>query len=133
MRSRATMAAAVRGRFFYGWLIVGVTFLTMLAASRVRAVPTVLILPPGHDFGWAGAAGACGWFVPGRGLFGGLLTAAGATGQRVFLPILASAIEAVGWRMAVLLVAAVALPLVPLVAFVMRDSPQQLGLQPYGA
>src|SRR5947209_4824614 len=50
---RATMATRVRGRLFYGWLIVGVTFLTMLAASGVRAVPSVLILPLEHDFGWS--------------------------------------------------------------------------------
>src|SRR5690349_5784642 len=49
----ATMAARVRGRLFYGWLIVGVTFLTMLAASGVRAVPSVLIIPLEHDFGWS--------------------------------------------------------------------------------
>src|SRR5215213_7192098 len=50
---RATMAARVRGRLFYGWLIVAVTFLTMLAASGVRAVPGVLILPLEHEFGWS--------------------------------------------------------------------------------
>jgi len=49
------MAARLRGRYFYGWLIVGVTFLTLLAASGGRAVPSVLILPLEHDFGWSRA------------------------------------------------------------------------------
>jgi hypothetical protein len=39
----------------------------------------------------------------------------------------------VGWRLAVLLVAALALALLPLVACVIRDSPRHIGLQPYGA
>jgi hypothetical protein len=52
---RAPMAARLRGRYFYGWLIVGVTFLTLLAASGGRAVPSVLILPLEHDFGWSRA------------------------------------------------------------------------------
>ena len=204
------MVARLRGRYVYGWFIVGVTFLTMLAASGVRAVPGVLILPLEHEFGWSRSVvalavsinlllfGLCGpfaaavmerigmraimlaallimglavalttqirtawqlqllwgvvvglgsgalsgwvaatvanrWFVARRGLVVGVLTAAGATGQLLFLPLLASLIEAVGWRPAVLVVAALALTLMPLVAWIIRDAPQQLGLNPYGA
>ena len=182
------MVAFVRGRFYYGWSIVGITFVTMLAASGVRAVPSVLILPLEHEFGWSRSVvalavsinlflfGLCGpfaaaimerigmrammllallvmgiavilttqiraawqlqllwgvvvgigagamsgwvaatvanrWFVERRGIVVGVLTAAGATGQLIFLPILASAIERVGWRLAVLIVSATALAL----------------------
>lgn len=204
------MAGWARGRFYYGWVIVAVTFATMLAASGVRAVPSVLILPLEHEFGWSRAVvalavsinlllyGLCGpfaaalmerigmrammlfalalmglavalttriqaawqlqllwglvvglgtgalsgwvaatvanrWFAARRGVVVGVLTAAGATGQLIFLPLLAAAIAAVGWRLAVLIVAGVALLLVPLVAVLIRDSPAAIGSRPPGA
>ena len=72
------------------------------------------------------------WFAERRGLVMGMLTASTATGQLVFLPILAHIVEAHGWRVAVLAIAAVALLAVPLVALLMRDRPSELGLAPYG-
>ncbi|MDO9378941.1 MAG: MFS transporter [Nocardioidaceae bacterium] len=73
------------------------------------------------------------WFVQKRGLVMGILTAAGATGQLVFLPVMAVLADTVGWRGASLTVAVAALAVVPLVLLVMRDRPQDLGLRPYGA
>ncbi len=73
------------------------------------------------------------WFVARRGLVTGMLTAAGATGQLVFLPGLASLAVGWGWRYASLTVALAVLVAVPAVALLMRDSPAQVGLQAYGA
>jgi predicted MFS family arabinose efflux permease len=73
------------------------------------------------------------WFVRHRGLVTGVLTAGGAAGQLVFLPLLASLVAKHGWRSAALTVAATALAVVPLVIFLLRDNPQDVGLAPYGA
>lgn len=202
--------ALVRGRLHYAWLVVAITFLTMLAAAGIRSVPGVLILPLEGEFGWDRATislavsinivlyGLCSpfaatlverlgmrrimagalltiafavaattqmsaswqlillwglvagvgvgalagwmaatvsnrWFVKRRGLVVGVLTAAGATGQLLFLPLLAWVIQTSGWRTAALLVAAVALLMVPLVLFLMRDHPEDVDLRPFGA
>ena len=47
-----------------------------------------------------GATVATRWFAARRGLVVGILTASAATGQLVFLPLLASLTERMGWRMA---------------------------------
>ena len=73
------------------------------------------------------------WFVKHRGLVTGVLTAAGATGQLIFLPVLASLTAAHGWRTAALTVAATALAVVPLVVWLLRDHPADVGLPAYGA
>src|SRR5438477_4305605 len=73
------------------------------------------------------------WFVKRRGLVLGALTAAGATGQLIFLPGLAWLAVNLGWRWAALTVAGAALLGAPLVASLMRNRPSDLGLRPYGA
>lgn len=73
------------------------------------------------------------WFKERRGLVLGVLTASTATGQLVFLPMLASLVEHFGWRFAILVVAGVAILVVPLVAMFMRDRPADVGLRPFGA
>src|SRR4029434_5248916 len=55
------------------------------------------------------------WFVRRRGLVTGVLTAGGAAGQLVFLPILAVLVDNYGWRAAALTVCGAALLVVPLV------------------
>ena len=72
------------------------------------------------------------WFVARRGLVSGVLTAAGATGQLVFLPVVAVVSERWGWRPAALGTAAAALAVVPFVAWLLRDRPRDLGVAPYG-
>jgi predicted MFS family arabinose efflux permease len=196
--------------FYYGWVVVAVTFVVLLIGAGIRATPGVLIVPLEHEFGWTdatisgavainillygligpfavavmerfglrrtvcfslglltvgvamtvlmqapwhlmvlwgivvgsgtgmialvlGATVANRWFVSNRGLVLGLLTASSATGQLIFLPLLASLAEHFGWRAVSLTVAAVALALIPLVAVFMRDRPADLGLAPYGA
>jgi MFS family permease len=73
------------------------------------------------------------WFVKRRGLVTGVLTAGGAAGQLVFLPLLATVVEASGWRTAALIVAGAALAVVPLVMWRLRDRPADLGVTAYGA
>ncbi|GAA1877239.1 MFS transporter [Asanoa iriomotensis] len=72
------------------------------------------------------------WFVKRRGLVTGVLTAAGATGQLVFLPVLALLVERSSWRTASLVVAGAALAVVPLVLWLLRDHPSDLGIPAYG-
>jgi sugar phosphate permease len=201
---------AVRGRVHYAWIIVAVTFLTLLTAAAIRATPGVLIVPLEQTFGWSRATvsfavsvnlllyGLCGpfaaalmervgvrrvtllslsavtagvalttvmrapwqlvllwgvvvgigtgalalvlaatianrWFVARRGLVIGILTASTATGQLLFLPLLAAVVARAGWRAAALVVAGAALLLVPIVLVFMRDRPRDLGLRAYGA
>lgn len=73
------------------------------------------------------------WFVRHRGVVTGVLTAGGATGQLIFLPVLAHLSDAHGWRVAALTVAAAALVVVPLVIVFLRDHPADAGLPAYGA
>src|SRR6185369_12656709 len=73
------------------------------------------------------------WFVKRRGLITGVLTAGGAAGQLVFLPLLALLVDARGWRAAALTVAGAALLVVPLVLWRLRDHPSELGVTAYGA
>jgi MFS family permease len=199
------------GNRHYAWLIVLVTFVTLITTAGFRATPGVLIVPLQDEFGWSrgtislaislglllfgltapfsaalmerfgvrrvmlialvtiatgaslttimnapwqldllwgvvvgGATGAVSvplaatvanrWFESRRGLVTGILTASNASGQMIFLPALAWLATAYGWRWAALSVAVVAMVLVfPIVAIVMRDRPQSIDLQPYGA
>jgi MFS family permease len=195
----------------YGWLIVVVTFVTLITTAGFRATPGVLIVPLQAEYGWSrgtisiavalgllmfgltapfaaalmerfgvrkvmlialvtiaagsslttlmtapwqldllwgivvgGATGAVGvplaatvanrWFESRRGLVTGILTASNASGQMIFLPALAWLATQFGWRWAALTVALVAMLVVfPIVALVVRDRPQSIGLEPYGA
>jgi predicted MFS family arabinose efflux permease len=72
------------------------------------------------------------WFVARRGLVSGVLTAAGAAGGLVFLPLVSQLADAYGWRPAALAVAVSALAVAPLVVWLLRDRPRDLGVAPYG-
>ena len=73
------------------------------------------------------------WFEARRGLVTGVLTAASATGQLIFLPVIAEVTVRHGWRWASLIVAAAAVAVVPLVLVFMRNHPGDRGLTAYGA
>ncbi|MEE1800628.1 MFS transporter [Streptomyces sp. JV176] len=73
------------------------------------------------------------WFVARRGLVTGVLTAAGASGQLVFLPLLSWLVEDHGWRPAAVTVSLTALAVVPFVWLLLRDHPADVGLAAYGA
>jgi predicted MFS family arabinose efflux permease len=67
-----------------------------------------------------------------RGLVVGILTASVATGQLIFLPLLASLTERMGWRIALTLICAMLGVAAFAVAMVMRDRPSDVGLRPFG-
>ncbi len=208
LAARIAVGLARKG-IHYGWVMVCVTFLTMLATAAAMGLPGVLLVPLREEFGfetaeisgamalrlvlfgaigpfaaalmsayglrasictalaliaaglalatrieaiwqlyfaWGamvgigtgmtaivlGATVATRWFAARRGMVVGLLTAAAATGQLIFLPAAAWAAETYGWRWGV------AAPMVAcVIAFVAmllfaRDHPSELGLSPYG-
>jgi len=79
-----------------------------------------------------GATIATRWFAARRGLVIGIMTASVATGQLIFLPLLASLTDRFGWRIGLgfmcvmLCVAAFA------VLMLMCDRPSDVGLRPFG-
>jgi MFS family permease len=73
------------------------------------------------------------WFVRGRGVVMGILTAGSATGQLIFLPIIAIPTQHGSWRTASLIIAAAALAVVPFVLLFLHNSPADRGLRAFGA
>ena len=79
-----------------------------------------------------GATIATRWFTARRGLVVGLLTASSATGQLVFLPMLAAMTDRFGWRVSILtMCVAMAVAVIAVIAL-MRDRPSDVGLAPFG-
>jgi sugar phosphate permease len=76
---------------------------------------------------------AARWFRVRQGLVVGVLTAANAAGQLVFLPTMAGLVTYAGWRVMLLSLAALMTVFAPLLYWLMRDRPADLGLAPYGA
>ncbi len=126
-------AAALAERFGLRRVIVGALLLVATGSSL-----TVFMRAPWQlDLLWGVIVGAGSgtmasvfaatvanrWFVKRRGLVLGLLSAAGATGQLVFLPLLAWLVVNVGWRWVSLTIAVAALSVAPLVAILMRNFP----------
>src|SRR2546425_4933348 len=104
LRKQARISVAFP--FYYGWVVVGLSFLTNLTAAGIRSAPSVLIHPLEGEFGWSRTAIASaaslnlllyglaapvgGWLLdrigPRRVILGSLAAiAAGVTGA-VFLP-----------------------------------------------
>ncbi|MBV9655404.1 MAG: MFS transporter [Acetobacteraceae bacterium] len=121
-------------------LSLSILCVTMLLASVISS-PWQLFATWGLMVGVGCGAGTVGlataianrWFVERRGLAVGLLTASNASGQLVFLPLLATVVEHGGWRGVSLLLAAVMAALIPLVMIALPESPRAVGLGPYGA
>ncbi len=115
--------------------------LATLAATALMRAPWQMVLLWGVVVGTGsgmialvlGATVVSRWFDRGRGMVMGILTASTATGQLVFLPLIALVVERWGWRAAVLTVAGVAAAILPAVALFMRERPADLGLWPVGA
>jgi MFS family permease len=73
------------------------------------------------------------WFSDRRGMVMGLLTASTATGQLVFLPLLAAISESAGWRSVAWTMAVVIAATIPLFAWLMVERPRDVALNSYGA
>lgn len=209
MISNWLAAALSRRNIHYGWVMVGVTFLTALISAGTVGAPGVFIVPLQKEFGWStaeissalsirfilfglmapfaaallnryglrnvtlaaqlivvsalvlslgmtevwqlialwgvvigigtgmtalvlGATIATRWFAARRGLVIGIMTASVATGQLVFLPLLASLTERYGWRLALGLVCIMLVISSLAVLLAMRDRPSDVGLRPFG-
>ena len=72
------------------------------------------------------------WFHKKRGLAVGILTAATATGQLVLLPVLATLIQNYTWRHATGLILVLSVIMFVAIALLMRSTPKEMGLLPYG-
>lgn len=202
-------SALARHNIHYGWVMVGVTFLTALISAGAVGAPGVFILPLQKEFGWTtaeissalsirlvlfglmapfaaallnrfglrnvtlaallivvsalvaslamtkvwqlmllwgvvvgigtgmtalvlGATVAARWFNARRGLVVGILTASAATGQLIFLPMLAAITERTGWRWAMALMCVMLGIAALAILLVMRDRPADVGLRPFG-
>src|SRR3977135_4357085 len=209
MISNWLSAALARRNIHYGWVMVGVTFLTALISAGTVGAPGVFIVPLQKEFGWTtaeissalsirfilfgmmapfaaalmnryglrnvtlsallivgsalvlslamtkvwqlmllwgvvigigtgmtalvlGATVAARWVSARRGRVVGIRSASVATGQLLFLPLLASLTERMGWRTALALMCAMLGVAAFAVAMVMRDRPSDVGLRPFG-
>jgi len=138
----APFAAALINRFgmrriaLSALLLIAAGLLLSLAMTRVWQLVllwgVVIGLGTGLTALVLGVTVATRWFSTRRGLVTGLLTASSATGQLLFLPLVASISERLGWRPAVAMVCgALALTAFAVLAF-MRDRPADVGQQPFG-
>lgn len=136
-------AAALQQK--YGLRRVSAVALVIVAAGA--ALTTQMTEPWQLFLLWGGVVGvgsgcmatvfastvATRWFLKRRGLVVGVLSAGGASGQLVFLPLLSWLAERHGWRWVGTSVAIGALAVVPVVVLVLRNRPEDLGLRAYGA
>ena len=125
---RRTLAVAV------SMIGVGIGLTTLMTASWQLMLLWGVVL--GFSIGFTtnvlAAQTATRWFVARRGTVLGFLTSAVATGQFLLLPMLAMVAASFGWRAMALLIAAIVLALAPVVALLMRDRPEDVGLTAYG-
>ncbi|TBL77281.1 MFS transporter [Paenibacillus thalictri] len=196
--------------FYYGWIVILITFVTLLVSAGIRSMPSILMLPFEKEYGWnrgsissvvstgiflygligpfsaamlekfgirkvmvismavlavslsvtpfmtalwqfellwgvvaglgsgmlanvLGVTVANHWFVKRKGLVVGMLTASAATGQLLFLPMLAQITVSVGWRYSVYTAVAALIVLLVVVAIWMRNDPYDIGAAPYGS
>ena len=73
------------------------------------------------------------WFHKHRSLVTGIFSAAYATGQLVFLPLITTLTNSVGWRYGALVVSAFSLTIVPIFWFIYREHPRDVNVFPVGA
>ena len=92
----------------------------------------VVGLSTGFVGAYLAASIAARWFATRVGLVVGILTAGYAAGQLVFLPTMAALATNAGWRIASLVLVAAVVALLPVIAVLMRDRPEDLGLARYG-
>ena len=135
-------AAAAMQRFGIRPVVIGALALLSVgtALSTLMTMPWHMLLTWGLLVGSStgvaantlGATIVSRWFEQRRGLAMGLLTASAATGQMVFLPLMASMVGHFGWRSVAFLVAGVAAVAIPLVALFLPERPADVGLRRYG-
>lgn len=139
----APFAAALMERFTVRRVVMSaLTFVSLSAAA------TIFISQPWHLWLLWGVCVGIGtgsmalvfaatianrWFVRHKGLVVGALTAASATGQLIFLPLLSHFAVTYGWESVSVTIAIASLIVVPLIFFFLKESPESIGMTPYGA
>jgi MFS family permease len=73
------------------------------------------------------------WFHKHRSLVTGIFSAAYATGQLAFLPLITALTDTVGWRYGALVVAAFSVIIVPIFWFIYREQPRDVNVFAVGA
>ena len=124
------------------------TILICMALLMAGSGLSVFMTSPWHLFvtwgllvGIGSGAGAVGiatavanrWFAERNGLAMGLLFAANAAGQLVFLPFLALIASHFGWQGVSIAVTLAVAAMLPLVALLLPESPAHIGVGPYGS
>lgn len=136
-------SAAIMERFGMRWTVLVSILLIAVGVSLAAYVrePWQLMLAWGICVGLGtgntaivlGATMVSRWFRERRGTVMGIVTASTATGQLVFLPLLAWIVEHRGWRMVTLVLAGALATIFPIAALLLREHPADVGLHPYGA
>ena len=139
----APFAAALMERFGIRRVVM-----TALTTVGIGAFSTIFMTKPWHLIGLWGVVVGIGtgsmalvfaatianrWFVAKRGLVVGILTAATATGQLIFLPGLSSLATNVGWKSVSITVSCGAFIMVPLIFIFLKERPSSAGVKPFGA
>jgi len=73
------------------------------------------------------------WFVKRRGIVIGILTAASAAGNLIFLPLFSHLAMRFGWKSISITVGLASLAMVPIIGFFLKEHPQEIAVKPYGA
>ncbi len=73
------------------------------------------------------------WFETRRGLITGIFSAAYATGQLLFLPLITNLVMQSGWQIGSLVVTVFVVAIMPIFYFAFKEKPADVGLLPYGA
>jgi MFS family permease len=138
----APFAAALLNRYglrnvtLSALLIVASALVTSLAMTKLWQLILLWGVVIGIGTGMTalvlGATIAARWFAARRGLVVGILTASVATGQLLFLPLLAAITERMGWRIALALMCVMLAVAASAVLLLMRDRPGDVGLRPFG-
>lgn len=108
--------------------------------SMFMTAPWQLFLTWGVMVGIGAGAGAVGfagavanrWFQKRTGFASGLLFAANAAGQLIFLPLLAWMANRYGWQGVAIGTTVAIACVIPLLLFFLPESPAHIGLAPYG-
>ncbi|MBV8926848.1 MAG: MFS transporter [Bradyrhizobium sp.] len=138
----APFAAALLNRYglrnvtLAAQLIVVCALITSLAMTRVWQLVLLWGVVIGIGTGMTalvlGATIATRWFAARRGLVIGIMTASVASGQLIFLPLLASLTDRFGWRVGLALMCVMLGVSAFAVLMIMCDRPSDVGLRPFG-
>ena len=126
----------VRRTMAFAMALLAATLLLATSISRPWHLVALWGLGVGVGTGMTalvlGAVVVTRWFTKHRGLVMGALTASTATGQLLFLPLLAHVAETDGWRWSVRIVAFAALAAVVVAVLFVRESPTAEGVPAFG-